>query len=355
MISERRNLDWEQQPDVAGKCCTRLDNIPPCIYSINAFGSKKLSAFADPPAFFNDDTAQKRWPLPPSTVCVWPYEEMYGDDVKQGKGYDYGKRLANAVGFFDKIEPDRSLVFYYANYSNPLNDEDQRRYAVVGLSRVKEIGEIPYYEGCSDRVRDSYAGGFIWQCNVTSHYPDQGLRLPYHLYLDKPDELRRFAFFPDNPRNFKFATRHVSDDDALDLVERFLEAANALREMGDKTEDWTVRIAWLQSLIAELWHGRGLYPGLPKVLDSLGFGDAIPFLKERTAAGQELAAKDALFAYLEGRTTTVPGLSIEAETAKKVKRQWKLRDEQERKLLRDVFPRFDVEVDQVERIVSPDR
>ena len=37
--------------------------------------------------------------MPPSTVCVWPYEEMYGDDVKDGRGYDYTKRLAKAVEF----------------------------------------------------------------------------------------------------------------------------------------------------------------------------------------------------------------------------------------------------------------
>ena len=31
----------------------------------------------------------------------------------------------------------------------------------------------------------------------------------------------------------------MSDDDALDLVERFLEIAGTLRDLGDTTEDWS--------------------------------------------------------------------------------------------------------------------
>lgn len=353
-IAERRDLEWETEN--AGKCCTRLgERIPPCIYSINAFGSKKLTAFADPPAFFKDGTLQRRWPLPQATTCSWPYEVMYGDDVKKGKGYDYQKRLENAVDFFKKVEPGKSLIFYYSNYSNPLNEGDERRYAVIGLSRVKELGEIPYYEGCSDEVRERYAGGFIWQRNVSTFYPDEGLRLPYHLYLDKPDELRKFAFFPDNPRNFKFATRHISDDDALDLVERFLETAGTLREMGDTSEDWTVRIAWLQALVAELWKGRGLYPGLPKILDFLGIGDAIPYLKRFTLGGKESDAKDCIFAFLDGKRKLIDGLPMAADVEKRIVRQWKLRNDGEQRLLRDVLPRFDLDLDQLKRILSDQR
>lgn len=356
MIAEQRDLAWEAHKDVSGKCCTQLgDKIPPCIYGANAFGKKGLTAYSDPPKFFKDDTLQKRWAMPPSTVCIWPYEEMYGDDVKDGRGYDYEKRLAKAVEFFKKLEMDRSLIFYYSNYSNPLNEGDERRYAVVGVSRVKSLGDIPYYEGCSDRVREAYAGGFIWQRNVTSHYPDQGLRLPYHLYLDKPEVLKRFTFFPDNPRNFKFATRHISDDDALDLVERFLELAGTLRDMGDRSEDWPTRITWLQSLIAELWSGRGLYPGLPKILDFLGLGDSVPLLKKESAAGKEKETKDALFDFLEEKKPRIEGLSLPAGMDKRVIRQWKLRSDDERRLLKDVLPRFDLEKEQVERVLSDKR
>jgi len=153
MVAERRELKVEVVNH--GKCCTKLkgDYIPPCVYGINAFGSKKIQAFADPPSWFNDDTQRKKWDLAPSTVCIWPYEWMYGDDVKQEGGkFDYEQRLKNAKEYFEQFQANESLIFYYSNYSNPLNQADERRYVIVGMSRIKKIGEVRYYEDCSVAV-----------------------------------------------------------------------------------------------------------------------------------------------------------------------------------------------------------
>ena len=97
----RRKDDWEAQPEFFGKCCSTLERMPPCMYSINAFGKKELKASAEPPDF-SDFTAQKReWEMPPSTVCIWPYEEMYSTEVKRpGGGYDNDKRFARAKALF---------------------------------------------------------------------------------------------------------------------------------------------------------------------------------------------------------------------------------------------------------------
>ena len=229
MIAENRNLPYEQKH--AGRCCSKLDQIPPCIYSVNAFGDKEITAYADPPVFFKNGADRQTWPLKPGTVCLWPYEGMYGDDVRRsGGGYDYDVRLQNAKDYFAQIEPGKSLIVYYANYSNPLNQQDDRRYVIIGLSRIKKVADIRFYDKAEDWIRQRYGGGFIWQCDVTSDYPDQGFRLPYHAYSEVPETVAQFALFPDNPRLFKFGTRAISDDDALDLVERFLETVGALHE-----------------------------------------------------------------------------------------------------------------------------
>lgn len=133
-ITENRALDWEEQ--CAGKPCGSLDRIPPCCYSINAFGAEEVQAEAKPPSWFKDGTLTRRWPVLPATVCVWPYEEMYTDDVRVGNRFDYDRRLERARAYFDSIKPDRSLVFYYANYSNPFSEDEMKRYVLVGLSRV---------------------------------------------------------------------------------------------------------------------------------------------------------------------------------------------------------------------------
>lgn len=353
LIFEKRDLEWEMAN--CGASCSSLDQPPPCNYSVNAFGSDTLRGSSDPPDFFPDDTRAKSWDMLPATVSVWPYEEMYTEEVRDGNRFNYDRRLDAARRYFDQIDEDQSLIFYYSNYSNPFSEEDKRSYVVVGLSRIKKVGEELFYENCSEETQRRYGGGFVWQRNITSHYPDQGLRLPYHVYQDNPDILQQFLFYPDNPRNFKYATRHISDDDALDLVERFLEFAFTLKDLGDTSEDWSLRIDWLQSLIAELWKNRGLYPGLGKVLDYLGFTDAIPFFKSQVNLGKEQAAKDAAFSLLDGRRIVIDGLDIDPDTIRKIARRWLLKDDDERHLLRDLLPRFDLHKHQIEKILSRDR
>src|SRR5262249_34341526 len=161
--------------------CSKISGVPPCIFSINAFGSEPLTAQDDPPEFFGSGS-RTTWNLPPATVCVWPYEAMYTDDAKTSGRVDNEKRLLLAKEFFAAIEPEKSLVFHYANYSNPLSTEEGKRYVLIGLSRVKKLGRIEYYKDTDKATQEKYAGGYVWQMNVETVYPDQGLRIPYHRY-----------------------------------------------------------------------------------------------------------------------------------------------------------------------------
>jgi len=351
MIRERRDLAWEQTN--AGKAVADLDTPPPCMYSVNAFGAKSLTVFSDPPDFFPTGGASRRtWEIPPATVCIWPYEEMYGEKVQQGGRFDNDERFTRAEAYFRQVERDTSLIFYYANYSNPFSEDEEPRYALVGISRVKFLGETEYYEGLSAEAKEQFGGGFIWQRSVTSHYPDQGFCIPYHRYQHDPDLKARLLFTPDNPRNFKYGTRAFSDDEALNLVERFLEVCGTLQEIGDDSQNWAARVEWLQSLIAELWQSRGLYPGLANILDYLGFSEAIHQCKGQTAAGREQAYKDGIFGFLRGESDDPCGLALTTERTVRLRRQWNLKEDDERALLSDCLPRFGLVKPQIEAIFS---
>jgi hypothetical protein len=125
--------------------------------------------------------------------------------------------------------------------------------------------------------------------------------------------------------------------------------------MGDKSEDWLARSKWLQSLVGELWESRGLYPGVPAVLDLIGFQQAIPFWKQQVELGKEQETRDGLFALLNGDTKSVDGLELTDKDRKKISRQWKLREDVDSELLTDVFPRFALRPDQLESILSDKR
>src|SRR3989304_427890 len=203
MISTNRNLVWESREDVAGKPCSILNDIPACAYSINAFGDQQMRAYADPPILFRDSSKRAYIDIPPSTVCIWNYEGMYGEDVinesTSEQKYDYKARLENAKK-----------------------------------------------------------------------------------YLDKPKVLNRILLVPDNPRNFKYATRPISHDDALSIVERLLEIVKVLIEVGDNTQNWEERKNWLLNLISELWKTRGAYPGLPEILNYLDLNEGIEYYRQQT-------------------------------------------------------------------------
>jgi hypothetical protein len=56
----------------------------------------------------------------------------------------------------------------------------------------------------------------------------------------------------------KYGSKHLSGDEAIGLLEQFL-AKRLLREIGDRSEDWTIREAWLLKTIAQLWKHKHTY------------------------------------------------------------------------------------------------
>jgi hypothetical protein len=280
---------------------------------------------------------------------------MYDDAIKTNGRYDNFKRLDAVKTFFSAVENDKSLIFHYANYSNPLSQEDAKRYVVVGVSRVKRLGQIVYYPNTDEDTKRRFGGAYVWQMNVETHYPNQGLRIPYHRYLDDPEVLNAISFFPENARSFKYGSRHLTDDDALSLIERFIEIAGYLRERGDTDENWDVRLQWLNGLLAELWQSRGLYPGLARVFDLVGLSKAIAPLRDAVARGQEKEFYRASMDWLDGKSDTLPNVALSRDETTQVRRKWQLRSDEQRRLLADILPRFDLPSDQFERLLSDKR
>lgn len=351
VIARERDLGGELP--LAGQPVAKLTgtDLPPCIYSVNAFGPESIRGYSNPPDFFRDGAERTEWDIPEATVCVWPYEAMYGDDVYDEAGrLDNNRRSANADQFFAEIEDNKSLIFYYANYSNPFSEEESSRYVLLGVSRVKKVGGRLIYDESNDYIRERYAGGMIWARNVSSHYPHEGLRLPYHRYRDDPDTLKRIVQFPENPRTCKYGARLLTNDDAIGLLEQFLSAVHELKVIGDKSEDWDERERWLLGCIVELWSKRGLYPGLPNVMRFLGADVATAPARALIEKGESKEAHRLFFEAIESGSE-VSSFGLFGKPLQKLSRQWRLKPETAQSLLRDVLPRFNLEIEQIKLIV----
>ena len=215
------------------------------------------------------------------------------------------------------------------------------------------------YLQATPEERRKYAGAFVWQIPITSHYPEQGFRIPYHKYKDRPDILEKIAFYPENSRNFKYAMRHISDDDALEIVERALEIVDVLQnELHDTSEDWNARKQWLHELVAELWKNRGKFPGLPQILNYLELPQVGTYFKTQTAKSLEEEAYESIKALLI-KGQQIPGLEVDKLQLQNVRDEFATKDDAELKFLLEVLPRFEIiESDrlmQISQILSEDR
>lgn len=356
VIARERDLKREQR--LAGRAGAKLEGyIPPCSYSYNAFGIGRAEAASNPPDFFYGGAKRHAWELDPATVSVWPYEAMYAEEVKAGGFLDNDRRRALTLEFFKPIQNDcgGNLIFYYANYSNPLSEEDAQKYVLIGVSRIVNVGRELFYEDVKQNIAEKYAGGMIWARDISSAYPDEGLRLPYHRYADDPQRLAEIALFPENPYLCKYGSKHLSDDEAIGLLEQFLAKVRLLREIGDKSEDWTVREAWLLKTIAQLWKHRGLYPGLLNALKVAGAERLIDKTKALYATEGSAKAYSAAFEVLDHGKANALTIGIDAASLKKITRSWALLEDGARQLLKDIMPRLDLAQDVMAAIISADR
>jgi len=342
MIAEAKREEYEIGH--AGKHCGQIEDPPPCALSCNVFGNEAIRCYHKPPEWFGD--AKGIWTeVPPYTTYIWPYEQMYGKEAtsntEPGRTYNYDNRLEEARKYFSKLIPGESIMVYYANYSNPFSDEEKQRYIVVGIARLSEpVGKELFYENISEEIAKKHAGGFVWQRALTSAYPEQGMRIPYEQYHDNQEVLEKIVIEPDNPQAFKYATREISDDDLITLVERLISVADYLSDLGDKTQNWQLRKKWLVGLLIDLWHNRGAYPGFPQVLEYLEQSDLAKKYLDDCLSGNSINAYSAI----KNELTANP----------QIKRKIELKGKEKSILLLDILPRFNLTKEQVSILIDKD-
>ena len=339
-IASGKNETYEVS--CAGQHCGQLETPPPCALSCNAFGSADIRCRHEPPTWFKGATGI--WAdVPPYTVNVWPYEQMYTEEVtataSAGRSYNNDTRRNLAKEYFDQLVPNETILVYYANYSNPFSDEDRQRYVVVGIARLSQsVGKEMFFENVSEENKRDYANGLVWQRSLTSAYTEQGMRIPYELYYDNAEVLENIIIEPDNPRAFKYATREISDDDLITLVERLIGVSEYLTDLGDTSQNWSLRKQWLSGLLSDLWKNRGAYPGFPQVLNYLGRDDLAKKYLLETRRNDSVQA----FSAIKGELLSDP----------RTKRTIALKGKDKETLLLDILPRFNLTKEQVAALIE---
>lgn len=268
--------------------------LPPCSRDTGAYADRGFRiTHQDPLDFRNLPPSQED--IPAYSSCPSPYRWMREENFQNicnqedlrirgpekpreaGWVFEPDRQRDLLRNFWGKLTPGRSLVFYYCNQGNPLDDNSLR--VIVGVGRVKEIGPQELF-GRKKGYEDDYP---IWSRRITQDYPQQGVRIPYQEYIaeGRPTAPILCTVPPSALLAFSYVGEHVSDDIAVAILERVIQSIESVKnDPNPLPGDWDEKLIWLNDVLSEVWSGRGPFPGIGSVLQYLGFAKGTAFHKE---------------------------------------------------------------------------
>jgi exodeoxyribonuclease V alpha subunit len=155
-IRKRRNLNIECKEECRASSANApaLENyLPPCFWSINAFSPTGISVSHDNPAAEQFPPIKDE--LPPYSVFSWPFKLSFvrgGELTKYGKYYPKPIFESRIQKFQNCLRENKSLVFLYCNYSNPVSGEDYK-YLLVGCAFLSEKGRFVHFEPTESQLK----------------------------------------------------------------------------------------------------------------------------------------------------------------------------------------------------------
>ncbi len=207
----------------------------------------------------------------------------------------FGAKRQRAVleHIFNKVERNRSLIFFYTKEGQPVNDHLNR--LIVGAGEITNCGKIEEYDS------DGGDAHPLWD-RLVSHSirtdGERGFLLPYHEYLastgDEAEDARRRELLreiavgaPDGHVSaFSYGSEIAGPAAALGALTRLLQAVRLVREHGIVAGPWQERERWLNDQIHNAWLDRGAFPGTGAALEALGLRTGTSLFLELRANGQ---------------------------------------------------------------------
>lgn len=318
-IATSRNDDYEISH--AGESFESLDRSqhPPCVDEHGAFMAKfplsmqKKHPYAESAKTTHGHFADTPYTIRPYSVAGIPFRWMLREQVegnkKRGitslketlqlayqperepdltvnKGWKTDNKIWIQEGtnqriildtFFSAVEPDKSLVFFYAKRT-PLA-EDTRR-VLIGVGRVKSVSAPVEYLYLDGQKPEDSISGYLWERNIEHSIRPKnsdGFLLPYQELLkaaefdETIDVEACIAFAPDEYfDSYSYGTEHLVHDGAISSL-LAIEKAIKMMRLYLADEPWDEYLEWIDAELNRLWEVRGAFPGLGAALNAFGF------------------------------------------------------------------------------------
>lgn len=295
-----------------------------------------------------------------------PYQLPTRENAPFPTPWIFGRERQEAILnlFFEKLTPERSLVFFYTKEGHPINEEIRRLIVSVGV--IEKIGELLRYNTVQDQGKPYPP----WD-RVISHSirPDgcKGFLLPYHDYLeptgDPIEDERRFELLNEiaveadmsHIKDFSYASEVTSPDVALSTLVSLLTSVRKIKKHGISKGPWNEREEWINNQISSAWKDRGAFPGVGSVLEALGFRLGTSFFLDLLSTGK-VSTEDnpwiIIDAILKGQKE--PPRKEYLSDINAVGNTWMNMNEERRTLLK-LLSRFDLTIPQAKRWFEPEK
>ncbi|GHB49109.1 ATP-dependent DNA helicase [Mongoliitalea lutea] len=184
---------------------------------------------------------------------------------------EIGNQKALLNCFFEHLQEDTSLVFFYAKQV-PFVEESGR--VLAGVGKINKIIASEAYEGSNNRFGAAYWEHMI--LHTIRKDGKNGFLLPYHAAIEYQEETPSFdvaelAVVVPNDKRFEFSygTEHVSNDSAIRVLLDCIKSLEKAEALGIG-ENHQASIQWIHNEIAQLEKLRGAYPGMGAALCAFG-------------------------------------------------------------------------------------
>lgn len=293
LLSNRLRLLKEQkiqdEVNYAGKSIYDIPYEPPCYWSINLNGDKDKTVHHVNPAAL-DLVRPIEEKLKSNSIFSWPFAVAFNRDSKisQAEGA-YPPNLDNvrAPLFREKIKPNESIAFFYANYSNPFSDEE-RQYLIIGAGLVQNKGDLLKFAPSSGieekKKQNPYKNKNFPEKNWALQFnfdPSTKVMMPYHEYLQKAngisdltlrqsylDKIKVTVSEKELIHCFKYVAMDIDDDEAIYILSKMRQKMMECKNDGiinPAEMDWKIEI--VEALTDQCWKHRGYFPGFSKLAE----------------------------------------------------------------------------------------
>jgi len=255
--------------------------------------------------------------------------------------------------FFSAVQPEESLVFFYAKRT-PLSDQPGR--VIVGVGRVKNVGQPTEYRYAKDAPGDAMPG-YLWERNVHHSIRSagkDGFLLPYHQLLELAETNQStdlescVAYAPAEAfEQYSYGSELLTQDNAIASLLSCEKALKAIRGLIEGP--WDSYLAWIDGELNRLWQVRGAYPGFGAALTAFGIshGNLLAWHLAETSEKDEIVDPWPRFEEALKTPSSLPSYLRES-VGPTLAKKWQQLSPQRRALLQ-LLSRFVLSDDQAKR------